>query len=293
MATYYLSAFADEASSDLKGQIAALKRNRIRFIELRGTEFGPVDFWSDATCRSVKDILDSEGIGVSALGSRLGKTPTDQSFGTSFESARRLCEICHMMGTDKIRMFSYYMPEGKTREDVREEVMERLEKLCELGKEYGVRMMHENEAKIYGENLEQVLDVHKSVPALGGIFDPSNYRRAGVDQALTIKTMIPYIDYIHIKDCTNEREIVPSGYGDALIGETIAAHNEVFEGVSYLTLEPHLGKFQGYSEIDKSELKNKFCFKDSDEAFDFAATSLKAVLNKFGFHESEDMAWTK
>jgi len=293
MAKYYLSAFADEASPNLDGQIAALHRNRIRFIELRGSEFGPVDFWADSTCRQVKEKLDANGIGISALGSRLGKTMANLSFGASLESARRLCEICNMMGTDKIRMFSYYIPEGMTRPDVRDEVLERLQKLCDLGKEYGVRMMHENEGKIYGEQTAEVLDIHKTVPDLGCIFDPSNYRRAGVDQALTIEQVIPYTDYIHIKDCTNEREIVPSGYGDAMIGETIDAHNKVFDGVSYLTMEPHLGKFEGYSDIDKSELKNKFTFKDKDESFDFAVKSLKEVLAKFGFEESEDMAWTK
>ena len=293
MAKYYLSAFADEAGKELDSQIAALKRNRIPFVELRGLETGPVDAQSDYTAKEVRKKLDESGIGISALGSRLGKTPVTGFFEYSLESLRRLCELCHILGAERIRMFSYYIPEGEDPKTYRAEVMERLQKLCDYAKTQGVKLMHENEALIYGEKMEEVLDIHASVPDLGGIFDPSNYRKAGVDQALTIQKVMPYIDYIHIKDCTNEGEIVPAGYGDGLIGETICRHNELFSGDSFLTLEPHLFQFQGYSEIDKSEFKTKFSFANKDESFDFVVKSLKEVLTKNGFQESEDMAWTK
>lgn len=293
MAKYYLSAFADESGKELDNQIAALKRNRIRFIELRGLETGPIDAQSDYTAKEVRKKLDANGIGISAIGSRLGKTDIKGFFDYSLESLRRLCELCHILGTERIRMFSYFIPEGENPRDYREEVMDRLQKLCDYAKGQGVRLMHENEAAIYGEKMEEVLDIHKTVPDLGGIFDPSNYRRADVDQALTVKTIMPYIDYLHIKDCKNDHTIVPAGYGDGLIGETICHHNELFKGDSFLTLEPHLFKFAGYSDIDKSELKLEFAFKDKNESFDFAVKSLKEVLTKNGFTESEDMAWTK
>ncbi len=293
MAKYYLSAFADESGKELDNQIAALKRNRIRFIELRGLETGPIDAQSDYTAKEVKKKLDDNGIGISALGSRLGKTDIKGFFSYSLESLRRLCELCHILGAERIRMFSYFIPEGENPRDYREEVMDRLQKLCDYAKTQGIRLMHENEAAIYGEKMEEVLDIHKTVPDLGGIFDPSNYRRADVDQALTVQKVMPYIDYLHIKDCMNDHTIVPAGYGDGLIGETICHHNELFQGDSFLTLEPHLFKFHGYSDIDKSELKVKFSFKDRNESFDFAVKSLKEVLEKNGFHESEDMAWTK
>ncbi len=293
MAKYYLSAFADEAGKELDTQIAALLRNRIRFIELRGLETGPIDAQSNATTREVKAKLDANGIGISAIGSRLGKTKIDGFFEYSLESLRRLCEICHILEAKRIRMFSYFIPEGENPRDYREEVIERLHKLCAYAETQGIKLMHENEALIYGEKMEEVLDIHENVPEIGGIFDPSNYRKANVDQALTVQKVMPYIDYLHIKDCTNDHEIVPAGYGDGLIGETICHHNELFEGDSFLTLEPHLFKFQGYSEIDKSEFKTKFAFKDKNESFDFAVKSLKEVLEKNGFKESEDMAWTK
>ncbi|MBE6713511.1 MAG: sugar phosphate isomerase/epimerase [Ruminococcaceae bacterium] len=293
MAKYYLSAFADEAGKDLDVQIAALKRNRIRFIELRGLATGPIDAQSDTTAKEVKAKLDANGIGISALGSRLGKTDITASFDHSLESLRRLCEICHILGAERIRMFSYFIPEGENPRDYREEVMARLQKLCDYAKTQNIRLMHENEARIYGEKMEEVIDIHESVSDLGGIFDPSNYRMADVDQALTIQKHMPYVQYLHIKDCTKEHVIVPAGYGDGMIAEAINHHDSLFAGDSFLTLEPHLKKFQGYGDIDKHELKTKFSFKDSNESFDFAVKSLKEVLMKNGFKESEDMAWSK
>jgi hypothetical protein len=53
-----------------------------------------------------------------------------------------------------------------------------------------------------------------------------------------------------------------------------------------LTLEPHLKIFSGYGAIDKHELKNRYTFKDNNEAFDAAAAALKNVLAKLGYSES-------
>lgn len=293
MATYYFSAFADESGIELDTQIASLLRNRIRFLEIRGLESGPIDLQSDGTVREVKKKLDANGIGISALGSRLGKTPIEANFEHSLESLRRLCEICDMLGTDKIRMFSYFMPEDKNVRDYRDEVIDRLHRLCDYAEGQGIRLMHENEAKIFGEKTEEVLEIHRAEPRLGGIFDPSNYRRADVDQKKTIEEVMPYIDYLHIKDCKNDHTIVPAGYGDGMIAEAVEAHNAIYKGNSFLTMEPHLFKFQGYSEFDKSELKIEFAFANKTESFDFAVKSMKELLMKNGFCESEDMGWKK
>ena len=294
MAQYYLSAFSDEAGIEFDTQIAALKRNRIRFMEIRGTEAGPIDSLSNATVKELRKKLDDAGIAISSVGSRLGKTPITANFNHSLESLKRLLEICDLLSARQIRMFSYFMPEGEENIGAyREEVMRRLNLLCDCAETAGVRLMHENEAAIYGEKTQEVLQNHHDVPRLGGIFDPSNYRKAKVDQAATVKSVMPYVDYLHIKDCTNDGVIVPAGYGDGLIAEAIEEHSRLFEGDSFLVLEPHLKKFQGYGDIDKSELKLRFAFKDQTESFDFAVKSLKEVLTKIGYRESEDLVWKK
>ena len=292
MATYRLSAFADEAAKDLAGQILALKRNKISFIELRGLESGPIDLQSDRTVKEVARTLSGEGIGSSAVGSRLGKTEITKPFLPSLESLKRLCEICHLLSADRIRMFSYYIPDGEKPGDYRNEVLERVASLADYAASQGVTLFHENESKIYGELPGEVLERHEKIPALGGVYDPSNYRMADADLDFAMDKVMPHIGYLHIKDCTADHVIVPAGEGDGRLEEMILRHNELFEKESFLTLEPHLKAFAGYGDIDKHQLKNKHTFNSSDESFDFAVNALKGLLTKAGFTEGEE-GWTK
>jgi hypothetical protein len=91
-------------------------------------------------------------------------------------------------------------------------------------------------------------------------------------------------DYFHIKDVISATgELVPAGYGDGRIGELVARITDD----KVLTLEPHLAVFEGYSEIDGSEMKNKFCYATNDEAFDAAVSALKKVLAEQGYVEKD------
>ena len=70
-------------------------------------------------------------------------------------------------------------------------------------------------------------------------------------------------------------EIVPAGEGDGKIREIV---KNARAGVT-MTLEPHLKVFEGYAAVDAHELKNKFSFKDNNEAFDAAVNALKKIIN--------------
>ena len=292
MAYYRLSAFADEAAEDLDGQIAALRRNGLSFMEIRGTEFGPVDLISDKTAGEIGKKLAAAGIGLSALGSRLGKTEIGKSFGASLESLKRLCEICHILGTDRIRMFSYFIPREDDPALWREEVLKRMRGLVACAAAEGVTLCHENEARIYGEKPEQVLDLHENVPGLAGVYDPSNYRVADADFDFALEKVMPFITYLHVKDCTKDHVIVPAGEGDGRLSEMLLRHNALYAGESFLTVEPHLKAFLGYSDIDTHELKNRHRFENNGEAFDYAVNALKGLLAADGFTEGEK-GWTK
>ena len=82
---------------------------------------------------------------------------------------------------------------------------------------------------------------------------------------------------------------MPLGYGDGL-------YEKIFKNLekdTTVTLEPHLFKFVGYSDIDKKELKGLFSFENSDQSFDAAVKALKEVLTKSGYTEGENGAWIK
>ena len=89
-------------------------------------------------------------------------------------------------------------------------------------------------------------------------------------------------DYFHIKDVVAETgELVPAGYGDGDILKLI----ELIDEDKTLTLEPHLAVFDSFKSIDNTEMKHKFVYKNSNEAFDAAVIALKNLLKKAGYKE--------
>lgn len=274
-----LAAFADEADSTLSGQISALKRNGIKYLEIRGVNGQNI---ADITCEQAKEYAKSladEGISVWSVGSPIGKVKLSDDLEAHEKKFRHICELANIFCTDKIRMFSFYEAH-----DHKEKVFSSLRELVKIGKEYGVMLYHENEKEIYGDTLERVLEIIKNVDGLNHVYDPANFIEVGEDPALTLSTLHATTGYFHIKDViAKTKEIVPAGYGDGKIAELISMIPAETDTV--LTIEPHLALFEGYSQIDNSEMKNKFHFTSNEQSFDAAAKALKDVLSSQGYKE--------
>lgn len=272
----YLSAFADEASSSLEGQIAALHRNQISYIEVRSLDGVNISGISEQKAKEYAERFAKEKIRVWSIGSPIGKIELSCNFEAYKEKINHVCRLAKIFGTDKIRIFSFF--DAHENED---RVFMYLQEMVKMAAEYGVRLYHENEKKIYGDTHERVLNLYKNVEGLGFVYDPANYIEVGADVRLALLELYDKTDYFHVKDLvalTGER--VPAGHGDALIKELVDC---IGAEDCVMTLEPHLTVFEGYAEIDGAELKSKFCYADADEAFDAAADSLKNVIMSRGY----------
>lgn len=293
MATFYLSAFADEAGSSLAEQIDALRRNGIRFIEPRNIGGVSIVDHTDEQILAIKKELDEAGIKVGSLGSPIGKYPINEDFAPHFEKTKRAVEIAKLLGTNYIRMFSFFVSQDELSK-YRDEVIARLTAMTEYAEENGVTLCHENESAIYGQMPGEVYDILTSVPSLGGIFDPANYRMNDADPIEGINATLGSFKYMHIKDAIfADQMIVPAGEGEGKIGEVIDIINGHTDAPVYLTLEPHLHIFDAYKDIDEHELKGKYKFESNAEAFDFATNALKSLLLSLGYKEGEDKGWRK
>ena len=272
-----LCAFADEAESSLEGQIAALKRNGIPYLELRSIAGKNVKDFSLEEAKAYAKSLTENGIAVWSIGSPIGKVGIDVDINGYMKDLKHVCELANIFGTTRIRMFSFFHAVEK-----REKVMEYLQKMADFAKEYGVELYHENEKDIYGDVLDRVLDIMQSVNGLKYIYDPANYLQCEEPAEKTLATLIDKTDYFHIKDViVATGELVPAGYGDGRIDELVAG----VVGDKVLTLEPHLAVFDAYASIDNSEMKHKFHFTNNNEAFDAAVNALKKILVKAGYQE--------
>lgn len=280
MSKWMISAFADEHSPDLAGQIAALQSFDISNIELRFIDGKNVADLSAAEAKLVKQSLDNGGIRVSAVGSPLGKINLADDFPSHMEKARRVFETARILDTDKIRMFSFYLHAGKSRRECRAEVLEKLGAMLELADSYGVQLCHENESAIYGETPEQCKDL---LDAFGGrlraVFDMGNFTLEGCKPWPDgYELLKEYIAYFHIKDSLAAGAIVPAGCGEACIAQILHAYKEEFGRDVLLSIEPHLQTFDGLNQLVGKAFDNPYKFPTAQDAFAEAVKATKALL---------------
>ena len=291
MASFRISAFADEASDTLPGQIAALKRNGIGYIEPRNVN-GNLIKKTDAELYEIAGMLAEASIGVSSLGSPIGKFNIDEDFDLHLQDYRRALRACEILGTKNMRIFSFFVPQERLAE-CRDEVMRRMSVLLEMADKAGVTLCHENESKIYGQNPDEVADLLTSLPSLRGIFDAANYVMNDCDPIRGIEATLPSLEYLHVKDALSaKKSIVPAGTGDGCYAEVLRRVDATTDRTLFLTLEPHLHVFEAYKRIDSHQLKNELVFASADEAFDHAASALKKLLTELNYHE-ENGLWKK
>ncbi|MFI3229090.1 MAG: sugar phosphate isomerase/epimerase [Bacillota bacterium] len=290
MIKFQLAAFSDEASLDLMEQIAACKTHGVTHIELRNYSIngGPQKNSSDTTieeAKEIKAILDANDMKVSAIGSKYGKIEIDEDFIPHFEAFKNTVEVAKILGTDRIRMFSFFFTKGQSIDLYREEVIRRVRVMAEYSYARGVLCCHENEKDIYGDIADRCVDLHKELgEILGGVFDPSNYIQCGEDTIEAYAKVSPYITYFHIKDCQkSDGYVVPAGHGDGNIGILLTEYAKKGENL-IVTMEPHLKVFEGLAALDKdsdekAESNDKYNFKDNLESFAFACGAYYEVLS--------------
>lgn len=293
MAQFVFSAFADEAGASLAEQIQALRDNGIRFIEPRNIDGKSIMDFTNEELLEIKKQLDENGIKVGSLGSPIGKAPIDGDFDEYMVKVKRAIEIAKLLGTNYIRMFSFFVNQNEL-EIHKAEVIRRLREMVKVAEEEGVTLCHENESGIYGQMPAEVKELLTEVPGLGGIFDAANYRMNDADTIEGIEATLINFKYIHIKDAIySEQAIVPAGEGEGCIGEILDIVNDKIDGQVYLTLEPHLHAFLAYKNIDKHELKGKHSFNSGREAFDFAVYALEQLITKHGYRKDSEGIWKK
>ena len=237
-----LSGFADEIGPDPDLQIETLIETGVKHVELRGVWGKNVLDLDKAQIRSFRAALEGAGIGVSAIGSPIGKVQIRADLEAHFERFKVAAERAHQFNTSYIRVFSFYH-QGESAETVRGEVLAQFERMVAWAESEDVILLHENESRIYGDVPQRCLDLVESIghPRLRAIFDPSNFIQCGADPLQQAWPMLAkYVDYFHIKDAlAASGKVVPAGFGDGGLAEILGqAIKNGFAG--FLSLEPHL-----------------------------------------------------
>ncbi len=272
MVRFRLSAFSDEYSPVFDEQIKGLLENRIGMMEIRGVDGTNIaDLTADRVAET-KRKLDAAGLGVSAIGSPIGKIQITDSMDDHLDQLRRVCETANILETDKIRMFSFYLPKEGNPDDFTDEVIDRMGRMLDVADEYGVLLCHENEKGIYGDTPERCLRLlNASGRRLGCVLDPANFIQCGVKPLDAYFKLAPFMTYMHIKEADRRGTIVPAGRGEGTIPEILALINNARKGDFLLTIEPHLAVFQGLEALEGGEKTTiGGAYASNEEAFNDA-----------------------
>lgn len=284
-----LSGFGDEIAEPLEEQCRVLAEQGVGLVELRsawGTNVGDFDA---ALCERAGRVLREFGIGVSAIGSPLGKVPAQEPLEEEQPRLERCLEAAERLGTRLVRVFSYYV-HGEY-ETLRDTVLRRLQAMAEEARRRELVLVLENESWIYGDLPKRCLDVLRSVDsaALRFAFDPANFVQCGADPMQAWAQLRPYVAHFHIKDAVpvdrsglepypapvpHDRlmgSVRPAGEGAGHLPELLRALvADGYQGV--LTLEPHLA--------------GRFPDADGAERFGIAVGALRKLLVEAGLQDA-------
>ena len=276
-----LSGFADEINPQLDEQIRVLKKLGMHYVEMRGANGkGLVEYPLDEV-EKIKEQLDENDIHLSSVGSPIGKIQITDDFEDHFKLFCHTVNIAHVMEVPYIRMFSFFMPEGEDPEKYHDEVFRRVGRMADYAAKHNVILLHENEKEIYGDVADRCRKLMEEFYSdrFKAVFDFANFVQCHQDTKEAYEMLKPYIEYVHVKDAEWESgHVVPAGHGDGNVKEILKMLKESgYEG--FLSLEPHLADFAGFSALEngKSEKKEKLT---GEESFTLAHESLVKILGE-------------
>ncbi len=276
---FQYAAFADESSDTFAGQVDALTRNDLQFLEIRNLDGKNVTKLTLAEAKEYDRILREHGLRVDSLGSPIGKIKINDDFDAHLELYKHTLELANVFGANKIRLFSFFMPKGEDPAQYETLVLERMAIFANVAKEFGVIPCHENEKGIYGDTADRCLQILQAVPGIKAVFDPANFVQCGQDTLAAWEQLAPYVQYMHIKDALPDGKVVPPGQGVGNVPQLIAKY--AAQGGKVLSLEPHLFEFVGLKSLEQEgeeSIVGAMSFTTAEEAFDYAVHNLKMIV---------------
>ena len=274
-----LSGFSDEIAPELDLQLAAIREWGLSHIELRAADGINVSDFSTEKGKEVKNKLAGAGVSVSSIGSPIGKIGIEEDFAPHLEKLKRTLEIQKELGAPYLRMFSFYIPQGRAPEDFREEVLDRVGRMVEEAAAWDSVLLHENEKGIYGDNAPRCKELLEAFygPHFKAVFDFANFVQVGQQTLPAYELLKPYVEYVHVKDAQwGTGAVVPAGQGDGHVKEILT---DLIGGgwKGFLSLEPHLTDFAGLAALEQDPQKRGSAL-DGKSAWKLALDSLKEIL---------------
>lgn len=258
----YYTGFADEASSDIDGQIKAIKALGWNCLEARSIDGVNIHDIPEEKFELVCHKLKEANIYVNCFGSTIAnwsKNITDP-FEETLVEVKRAIPRMQKLGTKMIRIMSYAVLKDKSPdEQMFEERVKRLQYICKIFLDNGIIPVHENCMNYGGMGWTYTLKLIEKVPGLKLVFDTGNpiftddrtkpfpYPKQSSWEFYSY--VREYVVYVHIKDGRMKEdkknpgrlvmEFTYPGEGDGNVREIIRdLLKRGYDGG--LSIEPHM-----------------------------------------------------
>lgn len=275
-----ISGFADEIDQSLEKQIKLLNQLNINYVEFRSANGKGVADYSEEEAFEAATQLKKSGIGVSAIGSPIGKISITDSFEPHMERLRHIVRLAEIFNTKYIRMFSFFIPNGQEVYRYKDEVWRRMDEMVNYAAKTNCVLLHENEKDIYGDIAPRCLELMESFSSanFSCTFDFANFVQCKQDTLVAYDMLKPYISYIHVKDALlGTGDVVPAGSGDGHLREILTdLDKNGYAGI--LSLEPHLAQFEGLKNLERRAKERTLT--DGEAAFTMAYEALIKLLKE-------------
>ena len=254
----YLTGFADEAATDIDGQIRATKELGWLNIESRNIDGKNIHNISDKEFDVVYGKLQDAGVSINCFGSEISNWAKniEDPFDITLEEINRAIPRMKKLKTKLIRLMSYkvrYVDEEPV-EQMEEERFKRLREMLKIFTGNGITPVHENCMNYGGMGWKYTVKLLENVPGLRLVFDTGNPACSldfskGKPYPMQsswefYKNIREHIEYIHIKDAVwdveNKKAVFTfpgEGKGDVIKIMTDVIKRGYNGGIS---IEPHM-----------------------------------------------------
>ncbi len=209
----YLTGFADEAATDIDGQIRATKELGWSNIESRSIGGKNIHDISDEDFDVAYGKLQDAGISINCFGSAIANwaKSVEEPFDSSLLEIGRAIPRMKRLGTKLVRVMSFSVLEGRATDDqLKEERFKRLRELTKMFLDEGIQPVHENCMNFGGMGWPYTVEMLENVPGLKLVFDTGNPvfnfdRSKPEPQPLQsswefYSNVKEHIAYVHVKD---------------------------------------------------------------------------------------------
>ena len=198
---------------------------------------------------------------MSCIGSPIGKSPVDEPIEKVVDELNRIIDIAKMVGTDRVRVFSFYPEVDGTQAERLEQSISRLRVLADLASEHDIVLLLENEGGLVGDVPQRCAALVEGVGSsnLRYVWDTGNYPQMGFANSVDIgwPLLSEHTVCVQVKDCRiADGTITVAGDGDGQVRELLEnLRNAKYQG--FLALEPHLlvaGQRGGFSGAEGMQM---------------------------------------